>query len=159
MTLPFNSKFFIRCLLHINHYLLINPLAEFEALPVLVFGNCTVIHQEREKKISGDHLSAFFAYTKLSIRHWCSSLCQSTQNLSSLHAVISNMKEMATDVGENQGQFTKYNPGTYTVGVSIVRLPANFNSFKILIPDVTYIITYKKLHFACSHKGCGCWGT
>lgn len=50
MTLPFNSKFFIRCLLHINHYLLINPLAEFEALPVLVFGNSTVIHEERKKK-------------------------------------------------------------------------------------------------------------
>lgn len=53
MTLPFNSKLFICCLLHINHYLLINPLAEFEALPVLVFGNCTVIHQERKKKSQG----------------------------------------------------------------------------------------------------------
>lgn len=130
MTLPFNSKLFIGCLLHINHYLLINPLAEFEALPVLVFGNCTVIHQERKKKISGDHLSAFLAYTKPSIRYWCSSLHQSTQNLSSLHAVISYMKEMARDLGETQGHSSQNkNGGLNTVEISIVRLSANFNGF------------------------------
>lgn len=56
-----------------------------------------------KKKISGDPESAFCVYTKPSIRHWCTFLNQSSQNLSSLHAVISNMKEMATDLGENQG--------------------------------------------------------
>lgn len=52
MELPLNSKFLISCLLDINHYLLINSLAEFEALPVLVFGNRTVRGQERKKKTS-----------------------------------------------------------------------------------------------------------
>lgn len=68
MKLPLNSKFFISCLLDVNHYLLINSLAEFKALPVLVFGNCTVIYQER-KKNSEHHLSVFLACIKTSIRH------------------------------------------------------------------------------------------
>lgn len=48
MNLPLNSKFFISGLLDVNHYLLIDSLAEFKALPVLVFGNRTVIYQERK---------------------------------------------------------------------------------------------------------------
>lgn len=68
MELPLNSKFFIGCLLDVNHYLLINSLAEFKALPVLVFGNRTVIYQER-KKNSDRHLSVFLACIKNSTRH------------------------------------------------------------------------------------------
>lgn len=72
IKLPLNSKFFISCLLDVNHYLLINSLAEFKALPVLVFGNCAVIYQKRKKnkiKFSEHHLTVFLLCIKNSIRH------------------------------------------------------------------------------------------
>lgn len=100
MKLPLNSKFFISCLLNINHYLLINSLAEFKALPVLVFGNRTVIEQERKKPQSVTYLCSLHVSKPASVTWWSQFRDKSTQDLSSSHTTTSNMKETATQLGD-----------------------------------------------------------